>query len=328
MIKYRHLTLFERETLSQLLVQRKSVSDCAKAMGRHKSTISREISRTRLTRYGYRAFTGQFLSQKRKDIPKKPKKIDTNEVLKEYIHKRLRWDWSPEEIANRVKLEYPTNENMHVSHETIYTYLYLLPRGELKKELMKHLRQERQSRRKRGKMHPKRGHIQDMISISDRPKEVEDRTIPGHWEGDLVMGKERKSAIGTLVERTTRTVILVPLKKKDAYAVRKAFAKETKKLPKHMKLSLTYDRGKEMAEHKLFTKETNIQVYFADPYAPWQRGTNENTNGLIRQYFPKGTDFGKIPRKDIRRVQDLLNGRPRKVLKWQTPFEAFVALAT
>jgi len=325
---YNHLTLFERESISQLLVQRKSLSDIAKAMGRHKSTLSREISRTRLTRYGYRAFTAQVLCNRRKNISKKPKKIENNEELKIYIHEHLKLGWSPDEIANRLKLEYPSNKNMHISHETIYAYLYVLPRGGLKKELMSCLRQERTLRRKRGKMHPKRGHIQDMISISERPEEVKNRIIPGHWEGDLIVGKKRQSALGTLVERTTRTTILVPLKEKDAYAVRKAFAKETRKLPKHMKLSLTYDRGKEMAEHKLFTKETAIQVYFADPYAPWQRGTNENTNGLIRQYFPKGTDFAKIPRKEVKRVQDLLNGRPRKVLKWQTPFEAFVALTT
>lgn len=328
MKKYHHLTLFERETVSQLLVQRKSLSNIAKAIGRDKSTISREISRTRLTRYGYRAFSAEVETRRRQSVAKKPKRIESNTTLKDYIHEHLNLGWSPEQIANRLKMEYPNNKNMHVSHETIYTYLYVLPRGELKKELISHLRQERSLRRKRGKMHPKRGHIQDMISISERPKEVEDRAIPGHWEGDLVMGKRRQSAVGTLVERTTRTTILVPLKEKDALAVRKAFARETKHLPTQMKLSLTYDRGKEMADHKLFTQETKIQVYFADPYAPWQRGTNENTNGLIRQYFPKGTDFSIIPYKEIKRVQDLLNGRPRKVLKWKTPFEAFVALAT
>lgn len=328
MKKYQHLTLFERETVGQLLIQRRSLSDIAKAIGRHKSTLSREISRTRLTRYGYRAFSAEVEARRRQSVAKKPKKIENNEKLKTYIYEHLKLGWSPEQIANRLKMEYPSSKNMRVSHETIYAYLYVLPRGELKKELMSHLRQERTLRRKRGKMHPKRGHIQDMISISERPETVKSRTIPGHWEGDLIVGKKRQSALGTLVERTTRTTILVPLKEKDAYAVRKAFAKETKKLPKQMKLSLTYDRGKEMAEHKLFTKETEIQVYFADPYAPWQRGTNENTNGLIRQYFPKGTDFGRIPRKEIKRVQDLLNGRPRKVLKWKTPFEEFVALTT
>ncbi|MDO8658260.1 MAG: IS30 family transposase [Candidatus Levybacteria bacterium] len=328
MKKYKHLTLFERETISQFLSRRNNLSDIAKVIGRDKSTICREISRTKLTRYGYRAFTAQVLVLRRQKVTKKPEKIENNEELKEYIHTRLKLRWSPEQIANRLKIEYPTDKNMQVSHEAIYTYLYVLPRGELKKELMSHLRQERTLRRKRGKMHPKRGHIQNMVSIKERPKEVEERTIPGHWEGDLIVGKGRQSALGTLVERTTRTTILIPLKEKDAPSVRKAFAKETKNLPKQMKLSLTYDRGKEMSEHELFTKETKIQVYFADPYALWQRGTNENTNGLIRQYFPKGTDFGTIPHKEIKRVQDLLNGRPRKVLKWKTPFEEFVALAT
>lgn len=323
MKKYKHLTLFERETISQLLSGRKSLSDISKVIGRDKSTISREISRTKLTRFGYRAFTAQALVLRRQKVPKKPEKIENNSALKEYIHSHLKLKWSPEQIANRLKIEYPTDKNMQVSHETIYTYLYVMPKGELKKELMSHLRQERTLRRKRGKMHPKRGHIQDMVSIKDRPDGANTRRVPGHWEGDLIVGKERKSALGTLVERTTRTTILVPLKEKDALAVRRAFARETKNLPVQMKLSLTYDRGKEMADHKLFTRETKIQVYFADPYAPWQRGTNENTNGLLRQYFPKGTDFGKIPRKEIKRVQDLLNGRPRKVLNWHTPLEVF-----
>lgn len=326
MKEYRHLSLFERETVSQLLVQRRNLTEIAKAIGRSKSTLSREISRTKLTRYGYRAFTAQVLCNRRKAFPKKHKKIENNKRLREYIHQHLRFGWSPEQIANRLKMDYPTNKNMQASHETIYAYLYVLPRGTLKRELMAHLRQERQLRRKRGKMHPKRGHIQDMVSISDRPKDANTRRIPGHWEGDLVMGKRRQSAVGTLVERTTRTTILVPLKKKDAPSVRKAFQRETKTLPQQMKLSLTYDRGKEMAEHKLFTKDTKIQVYFADPYAPWQRGTNENTNGLIRQYFPKGTDFAKIPRKEIKAVQNLLNGRPRKVLNWHTPLEVFEKL--
>jgi transposase, IS30 family len=326
MKRYHHLSLFERETLGKLLFKGMSLADIAKAMGRNKSTLSREISRTQLGRGGYSAFSAEVVVQRRHLSAKKPRKIESNEKLKEFIHKHLRLEWSPEQIANRLKLEYPTDESMQASHETIYTYLYVLPRGELKKELMKYLRQERQLRRKRGKQHPKRGHIRDMVSIKERPEEVADRTVPGHWEGDLIVGKGRQSALGTLVERTTRSTILVPLKDKDAEAVRKAFAKETKSLPKQMKLSLTYDRGKEMAEHKLFTKETKIQVYFADPYAPWQRGTNENTNGLIRQYFPKGTDFAKIPRKEIKAVQDLLNGRPRKVLNWLTPLEVFNTL--
>ena len=162
-----------------------------------------------------------------------------------------------------------------------------------------------------------------MISTHERPKEVEDRIIPGHWEGDLIVGKDHKTAMGTIVERTTRTVILVPLKKRDAESVRKAFAKELKSLPKQMTLSMTYDQGKEMSEHKLFTEETNMQVYFCDPHSPWQRGTNENTNMLIRDFFPKQTDFSKFTRKEIKHVQKLLNERPRKTLDWLTPKERF-----
>lgn len=326
MKSYKHLTIFEREALSQLLLRGGSLGDIAKAMGRHKSTLSREISSGKLGRAGYRALTSQAFVDERKHIPKKPRKILNNPQLEEYIQTGLRKGWSPEQIANRLKLEYPLQFDMHISHESIYTYLYVLPRGELRKELLSCLRQERRLRRKRGNIHSKRGQIPNMISIEERPKEVENRSVPGHWEGDLIVGKDRKSALGTLVERTTRTTILVPLKEKHAKAVRRAFARETKKLPDQMKLSLTYDRGKEMSEHQLFTKQTKIQVYFAHPQSPWERGTNENTNGLIRRYFPKGTDFNKIQRKEIKAVQDSLNGRPRKVLKYLTPFEAIESL--
>ncbi len=165
--------------------------------------------------------------------------------------------------------------------------------------------------------------LEDMLSIEERPKEVEDRIIPGHWEGDLVVGKNNRSALGTLVERTTRMTILVPVKSKEADEVAKAFAKEAKKLPQQMKLTLTYDQGREMAKHKLFTAITGIKVYFAHPHSPWERGTNENTNGLIRQFFPKGTDFNKISRREIKKVQHLLNGRPRAALNFQKPYEVF-----
>lgn len=324
MKKYKHLTIYERETLSQLLLRGGSLDNIAKAMGRHKSTLSREISKGKLGRPGYRALTAQSFVEQTKHAAKRPKKISSNSLLESEIHKYLRMKWSPEQIANRLKLEYPTDSSMHISHESIYTYLYVLPRGELKKELLFCLRQERKLRQKRGNTHSKRGQIPNMISIEERPKEVENRSVPGHWEGDLIVGKGHKSALGTLVERTTRTTILVPLNQMyDAKVVRKAFAEETKKLPKQMKLTLTYDRGKEMSEHELFTKQTKIQVYFAHPQSPWERGTNENTNGLIRQYFPKGTDFNKITRKEIKAVQDSLNGRPRKVLKYLTPFEVF-----
>jgi IS30 family transposase len=215
---------------------------------------------------------------------------------------------------------------MRVSAETIYTYLYVLPRGELRRELVNCLRQHRKKRRPRSRGQDRRGQIPEMISIEERPADVADRTVPGHWEGDLLLGAGHRSALGTLVERTTRTTLLVPLKAKDAASVRRAFARRLRAIPKQMKLSLTYDRGKEMAEHQLFTADTQIKVYFAHPQSPWERGTNENTNGLIRQYFPKGTDFSRVSYHSIMKAQDRLNGRPRKVLDWKTPYEAFQEL--
>ena len=215
---------------------------------------------------------------------------------------------------------------MHVSHESIYTYIYVLPRGELRKELISYLRQGKRGRQRRKRDTDERGKIPNMVSIHERPKEVADRTVPGHWESDLIIGKANASAIGTLVERTTRTTILVPLKAKDAETVRKSFARVVKRLPKEVFRSLTHDRGTEMHEHELFTKDTKVQVYFADPQSPWQRGTNENTNGLIRDFFPKGTDFSTVSNREIKRVQRLLNERPRKALDWRTPNEVFAEL--
>lgn len=210
-----------------------------------------------------------------------------------------------------------------ISHEAIYAYIYVLPRGGLKKELISNLRQERKYRRTQRRGVKAKKSLENMLSIHERPKEIEDRIIPGHWEGDLIMGKRNQSCLGTLVERTTRTLLLVQLKSKDAEHVATEFAKVIKKLPKEMKLTMTYDQGREMAKHDIITKMTGVKVYFADPRSPWQRGTNENTNGLIRQYFPKGIDFTKVSKKEIKRVQNLLNGRPRKTLSWLTPFEAF-----
>lgn len=215
---------------------------------------------------------------------------------------------------------------MQVSHESIYTYIYILPRGELRKELISYLRQGAEGRRRRKRDTDERGKIPNMVSIRERPQEAAARTVPGHWESDLLVGKENKSAIGTLVERTTRTTILVPLSAKDAETVRKEFAKAVKKLPKEACKSLTHDRGTEMSQHELFTRQTKVQVYFADPHSPWQRGTNENTNGLIRQFFPKKTDFSIVSKKELKYVQNLLNERPRKTLNWKTPKESFEEL--
>lgn len=199
----------------------------------------------------------------------------------------------------------------------------MLPRGELKKELTKYLRQKKKSRYRRKGIYDKRGTIPEMISIEERPKEVEDRAIAGHWEGDLILGKRHQSAIGTIVERKTRTVIMVPLKSRAMEDVRKAFEKELKSLPRQMKKTLTYDQGKEMSEHKLFTKNSKMKVYFCHPASPWERGTCENTNMLIRGFFPKGTDFSKVSRKELKQVQRWLNERPRMTLNWRKPLEVF-----
>ncbi len=242
-----------------------------------------------------------------------------------FVQAKLRLKWSPEQIAQHLKATY-ADTTMNVSHETIYTYLYTLPRGVLRKELIQQLRQGERGRQRRKRDTDRRGQIPNMLSIHERPAEVADRCVPGHWESDLIIGKDHASAIGTLVERTTRTTILVPLKAKDAVSVRHAFAQTVKRLPKEVFKSITHDRGSEMSQHELFTKQTKVQIYFADPQSPWQRGTNENTNGLIRQYFPKGTDFNLISKAELKRVQTELNQRPRETLNWQTPEESFARL--
>jgi len=268
----------------------------------------------------YRAVTAQNKAHQR--CFRKPRWLAVDRRLRHTVFRLLRRQWSPEQISGYLR-ERRSHKNLPVSAETIYSYLYVLPRGELRRELLSHLRQHRKHRRPRSRGADRRGQIAEMISITERPAEVADRTIPGHWEGDLILGRGHQSALGTLVERTTRTVPLVRLPARDATSVRRAFTRKLKHVPKQMKLLLTYDRGKEMTEHRLFTRDTQMAVYFAHPQSPWERGTNGNTNGLIRQYFPKGTDFNEVSAYQIRKVQDRLNGRPRKVLNWQTPFEAF-----
>jgi IS30 family transposase len=211
---------------------------------------------------------------------------------------------------------------MRISHEAIYTYLYVLPRGAFKRELARYLRRRHRFRRPR-KVRLSSRPVQDIISIDERPAEVADRTVPGHWEGDLLVGHANASALGTLVERTTRFTLLVPLQAKDATAVRRAFTREVRTLPAQLRRSLTYDQGQEMREHRLFTKQTKMRVYFAHPQCPWERGTNENTNGLLRQFFPAGTRFNRVARREIKRVQAMLNDRPRKILNWHSPAHAF-----
>ena len=277
------------------------------------------------TRSEYRAFSAGRKATARASSRRLGKsRLAQADRLRRYVFAGLSREWSPREIQERLKKEYPLDMSMRISHEAIYRYLYVLPRGSLKQTLIKALRQEHKYRRKRehAKLQGNRGKIADMLSIEERPKEVANRSVPGHWEGDIILGKHRKSGLGTLVERTTRYTILVPLgKNKGAVAVRQAYARAFRSIPVELKRTLTYDQGKEMLEHKRFTIDTGIQVYFAHPGSPWERGTNENTNGLIRQYFPKGTDFAKVSRYQIKRAQRRLNDRPRAVLDYEKPDE-------
>ena len=325
MKNYKRLSDLEREEISRMLSQKCSFRNIAKALDRNVSTISREISAGNCNKYSYRAVKAQNRAKRNSSKRKVGKhKLKDNQELWAYIRKKLRKKkWSPRQIAEELKKDYPLDMTMRISPEAIYTYIYVLPRGALKKELTACLRRNHKRRYKQSRGVKIERKIEDMLSIEERPKEVEDRIIPGRWEGDLIIGKYNRSALGTLVERTTRTTILIPIKNREAETVAKAFAKEAKKLPKQMKLSMTYDQGREMAKHKLFTDITGIKVYFAHPRSPWERGTNENTNGLIRQFFPKGTNFNKVSRYEIKKVQDLLNGRPRAALNFQKPYEVF-----
>lgn len=321
--KYCRVTLEEREEISRQLAVGISIRKIAYHLSREPSTISREVNKSSFDRYTYRAIVADRLTRKRKRRQGRKRILDKYPKLKALVLSKLKLRWSPEQIANYLKNMYSVNRSMRISHESIYRYLFVATKGALKKELLSYLRQQRQCRRKHSSKRGKNSGIPNIVSIKERPTEVEDRIVPGHWEGDLLLGKSRRSALGSLVERTTRTTILVPLVSYHAPDVRMAFAKEIKKVPKQMRQTLTYDRGREMVEHKLFTKETKVKVYFCDPQSPWQRGTNENTNMLIRQFFPKGTDFTKVTRKEIKYVQKLLNERPRKVLNWRTPKETF-----
>lgn len=330
MTTYQRLNTTDREEISRGLAAGWTFSHIAHNINRPVSTVTREVWNNCRYKRTYRASRADDAAQVMRHRQKQPKRLEVNLPLQEYVLTSLRTKkWSPEEIAKRLKLDYPQDTIMRISHESIYTYIYCLPKGSLRKELIKCLRQERKLRHNRKNAHARRGAIQDAISISERPEETRDRTVPGHWEGDLIMGsKKSNTALGTLVERTTRYLLLVSLKKHDAYTVRTEFARAVKQIPRHLKKSLTYDRGSEMSQHKLFTEDTKVQVYFADPHAPWQRGTNENTNGLLRQFFPKGIDFSKVTNKEIRHVQDLMNDRPRKALAFAKPDEVFLPLLT
>lgn len=316
------LTLAEREEISRAVVAGHAIRSIASLLGRAPSTISREIKRNG----GHESYRAAQADRAAWDRAHRPKicKLAENRTLARIVAGRLQLQWSPEQIAGWLKHTYPDDETLQVSHETIYRSLFIQARGALKKELLAHLRRTRAMRRSRHytQKTDDHGRIVDAISISERPAAVEDRAVPGHWEGDLLCGTTT-SQIATLVERHTRYVMLVKVASKDTETVTNALIKNARKLPLELYKSLTWDRGKEMANHKHFTLATDIKVYFCDPQNPWQRGTNENTNGLLRQYFPKGTDLSVYSQAKLNAVARRLNERPRKTLNYETPAERF-----
>jgi IS30 family transposase len=316
------LTISEREEISRGVVAGHSIRSIAASLGRAASTVSREINRNG-GRRRYRASKADQAAWDRAHRPKRCKLVE-NRALARIVAKKLKQIWSPEQIAGWLKRAYPNDENYQVSHETIYRSLYIQARGALKKELLQHLRRTRVMRRSRHHTQKtdNHGRITGTVSISERPASVEDRAVPGHWEGDLLIGS-KSSQIATLVERHTRYVMLAKVKSKDTETVINALIKHAHKLPTELYKSLTWDRGKEMADHQRFSLDTNIKVYFCDPRSPWQRGSNENTNGLLRQYFPKGMDLSDISQAKLNAVARQLNARPRKTLDYETPAERF-----
>ncbi len=314
----RTLTLAEREDISRGIASGSSIREIASGLQRAVSTVSREVSR----HGGRPLYRASEADRQDWESALRPKLclLAIDQKLRTIVASKLILDWSPEQISAWLKVHYPSNESIRVSHETIYRSLFIQTRGVLKKELIQHLRSKRLIRRSRHAQADgqSRGQIVDAISIRERPAEVEDRAIPGHWEGDLLSGS-RNSHIATLVERHSRFTMLVKVPSKDTTTVVAALSKHVRKLPATLRRSLTWDRGHEMAKHKSFTVDTNVKVYFCDPQSPWQRGTNENTNGLLRQYFPKNTDLSGYTQADLNKVALRLNQRPRQTLGFQTP---------
>jgi IS30 family transposase len=322
----RCLSLAEREEISRGIARGDSDRQIGRALGRSHTTVSREVRRCG----GRRRYRAHFADQEAWHRARRPKlgKLERCSQLAGVVAERLRLDHSPQQIAGWLAREYPDNEGMRVSHETIYRSLYVQSRGALKRELTRHLRSGRALRRPRGSTRrgQGRGRIIDMTLISERPPEVEDRAVPGHWEGDLLMGT-KTNAIATLVERQTRYCQLVALPEGfRADRVREALAMSITTLPEQLRRSLTWDQGHEMAEHQQFSVESGVTVYFCDPRSPWQRGSNENTNGLLRQYFPKGKSLAGITQQQLDEVAAKLNGRPRQTLSWMTPAQKLAEL--
>ena len=319
---YGHLTQLEREESSRGVAAGASLRAITRRLGRSHETVSREVRRNAQGSPQYRATQAAVAAHQRARKPRRAWKLACPGLWKEVVG-LLREGLSPEQIAGRLRKDYPDDMSHRVSHETIYAALYVQPRGELRRQLLALLRQGRKARRPKSRGQDRRGQIPNMTSIHERPAEVEGRQVPGHWEGDIIKGARNASAVGTLVERTTRLVVLAKLNSTIAEEARRAFQRRLRRIPEGLRRTLTYDQGKEMAEHETLAENLRIRVFFADPHSPWQRATMENTNGLLRQYLPKGTDLSGYSQHDLDIIAKKLNTRPRKTLEFATPLEAF-----
>jgi IS30 family transposase len=295
----------------------------ARALGRSASTITRELKRNTLESLPYGSHTAQLACASRREAARPIAKLDFNGVGWGTVRTMLDWKWSPQQIAATLKRMFPDEPERHVSHETIYTAIYAQPRGELRRQLVACLRHARATRMPRSRGQDRRGQIPDMVSIHVRPPEVDDRVMPGHWEGDLIKGAGNKSSVGVLVERTSRLVLLAKMDDATAASALAGFSAKLNSIAAPLRKSFTYDQGKEMARHAELAAQTGVKVYFCDPHSPWQRGTCENTNGLIRQYLPRGTDLSVFSQAQLDAIADSLNTRPRATHNWHTPLEVF-----
>jgi IS30 family transposase len=326
--RYSQLQAAERATAMLMLRAGESLRAIARTLSRSPSTISREVRRQvyfeRLPYEATRADAQAFANRVRS---RNPRKLVPGGALFETVADHLREGWSPLQIAGRLKRMHPDDPAASVCPESIYVALYALPRGELRRQLLACLRQGHQTRRPRSRGADRRERIAEELRIAARPQDVAERLVPGHWEGDLMKGAYNRSAVGTLVERTSRLVMIARMEGSDALAAQHGFEHLFEQVPARLRKTLTYDRGSEMARHAALTRSTGVKVYFADPYSPWQRGSNENANGLIRQYLPKGTDLGEHSQDNLDAIAHQLNNRPRKVLEFQTPWEVYSKLA-
>lgn len=320
---YTHLTTDERVVLMLMQGQGLSLRSISRHLGRHPSTLSRELRRNGSARH-YDVIQACALARDRRTKPRRPPRLLPGSELFQVVNEMLKRGWSPQQIASRLKYQWPERPELHVSHESIYLAIYAYPRGELKRQLISYLRQGHGKRRRRTVSSGRRERYPADLSIHLRPPEVEDRLIPGHWESDLIMGASNRSAVATMVERTSRFVILAKLDEPTAECAAQAITREMSRMAPSLLKTMTHDQGSEMARHQDITASTGLKIYFADPHSPWQRGSNENTNGLLRQYLPKGTDLSVVSQERLDEIAELLNTRPRQTLGWRFPVEVLV----